>query len=177
MPVLEDAMGGRWDARMLDIWSRDALHVAGASEDDWALETEIACQAIRRGYQGDALHQLVEQIMRAGPYRAKWDEPRGSVTWLAQDVANAVATVQKRLEKYPAGPTIDLDDEAPADETEAQTIARLLAELGHARRWLPSSRRSSAPNDPSGRRRPRRCGASATCWRSRRSSSRPRPRS
>jgi ribosomal protein L37AE/L43A len=142
MPVLEDVMGSRFGARMLDIWSRDDLHVAGASEDDWVLEREIAYQAIRRGYEGDALHQLVEQVMRAGPYRAKWDEVRGNVTWLAQDVANAIATVQKRLADSKAkDPNLQVSDApddasdalAPSDETEAQTIARQQRELAQAR--------------------------------------------
>jgi hypothetical protein len=142
MPILEDVMGSRFGSRYLDIWGRDDLHVAGASEDDWALENEIAYQALRRGYEGDALHQLVEQIMRAGPYRAKWDEPGGAVTWLAQDVANAVATTEKRLkdrkEKYPdsqAGnaPEDASDDLAPSDETPEQTIARLRHKLAQAR--------------------------------------------
>ena len=34
---------------------------------------------------------IAEEIMRAGPWRPKWDEPRGNVTWPAQDIANAIA--------------------------------------------------------------------------------------
>jgi hypothetical protein len=104
----------------------------------WADETY---QAIRHGCEGADLHQLVERIMRAGPYRAKWDEPRGSVTWLAQDVANAIATIQKRLEnsqaKYPDFQACDAPDDASDDveatETPEQTIARLQDELAQAR--------------------------------------------
>jgi hypothetical protein len=142
MPILEDVMGSRFGARYIDTWARDDLHVAGASEDDFALAKEIAYQAIRRGHEGDALKLLVEQIMRAGPYRAKWDEARGGVTWLAQDVANAIATTEKRLKewkaKYPDLPSPDApddasDDLAPSDETPEQTIARLRHELAQAR--------------------------------------------
>ena len=111
LAILEDVMGGRWSATMSEIWGRDELDAAGASEEDWALEKEIAYWAIRRGLDGDALALTVERIMRAGPYRAKWDEARGAVSWLAQDVANAIKTTQERLKKYreqypdlPAGP-------------------------------------------------------------------------
>lgn len=108
--------------------------MAGASEDDWALEREIAYQTIRRGYEGDALHRLVKQVMRAGPDRTKWDEARAAVTWLAQDVANAIATIQKWLERYPdrvltAAPDDTGDDPVPSDETPEQAIARLQTEL------------------------------------------------
>jgi hypothetical protein len=136
--ILEAVMGDRYGARMAEIWGRDDLHVAGASEDDWALESEIAYQAIRRGYVGSELARVVEETMRAGPYRAKWDDPRGSVTWLAQDVANAIATVQKRVADRPAESLrhqLDAVDAEPlpADETAEQTIARLERELAQAR--------------------------------------------
>ena len=98
--IIEAVMGGRWSATMSEIWSRDELDAAGASEADWALEKEIAYWAISRGYNGDELALAVERIMRAGPYRSKWDEARGAVSWLAQDVANAIATTQERLKKY-----------------------------------------------------------------------------
>lgn len=141
LAILEAAMSDRHSARILEIWSRDDLHVAGASEDDWALATEIAYQAIRLGHSGAALAQLVEQVMRAGPYRRKWDDARGAVSWLAQDIANAIATVQKRLGARPL-PGIRRDDDGddeladdlpPAEETPEQTIARLERELGRAR--------------------------------------------
>jgi len=146
MAILEAAFGGRHGARLLEIWGRDDLHVAGASEDDWALASEIAYQAIRRGHTGTALALLVEETMRAGPYRAKWDQRRGPTTWLAQDVANAIATVQKRTEAHRSrsadAPQDDPDaglDEWPShdpealSETPAQIIARLERELGQAR--------------------------------------------
>lgn len=123
--IIEAVMGGRWGRRMTDIWSRDDLHVAGASEDDWALASEIAYQAIQLGYADASLHQLVEESMRAGPYRKKWDERRGAVSWLAQDVANAIATVQKRLKQYQTGPSPEVDDETPVDETLEQKVIRL----------------------------------------------------
>jgi hypothetical protein len=134
--ILEAVMGGRWSATMSEIWSRNALDAAGASEDDWALEKEIAYWAIRRGLEDDELALTVERIMRAGPYRSKWDEPRGAVSWLTQDVANAVKTTQERLQKAEAsGPsfTWNEDDEATSEqpateETPAQTIARLQRE-------------------------------------------------
>ena len=65
--ILEAALGSRYGARLFDIWMRDDLHVAGASEDDWALASEIAYQAIQRGLTGDDLTRTVERIMRAGP--------------------------------------------------------------------------------------------------------------
>jgi primase-polymerase (primpol)-like protein len=150
LAVLEAVMGGRHSARIAEIWGRDDLHVAGASEDDWALASEIAYQAIRLGHSGAALAQLVEETMRAGPYRAKWDQPRGQTTWLAQDVANAIATVQRRTSERRA-PSVDAQgqsetfsdaawlDEWPSDdvenvsETPGQIIARLERELAAER--------------------------------------------
>jgi hypothetical protein len=128
--VLEDVMGSRYGGTYADIWGRDDLDAAGASENDWKLEKEIAWCAIGRGYADDALHLTVERIMRAGPYRRKWDEARGTVSWLAQDVANAVKTTQERRAKYQAGPTAEMDeeihpDDAPADETLEQKVIRL----------------------------------------------------
>jgi hypothetical protein len=131
--ILEDVMGGRFGARLLDIWIRDDLHVAGASEDDWALESEIAWCAIGHGFTGEPLHLIVERIMRAGPYRRKHDERRGAVTWLAQDVANAIATTQKRRAEYDSGPRILFDDDTADDEQSGepleQTVVRLRREL------------------------------------------------
>ena len=58
------------------------------------------------------------------------------MTWLAQDVANAVATVQKRRAERPVLRIVHDDfepDEAPADESCPQTVARLQRELAEAR--------------------------------------------
>jgi hypothetical protein len=152
LAILTEVMSGRKSARMADIWSRDDLHVAGASEDDFALEGENAYQIISRGdtlgelmkLDGDDLIAALgtiatttERIMRAGPYRSKWDTRRGAVSWLAQDCANAVQTTYERLKEYreqhPSF-TLLLDDEdtsdAPAaDETVEQEVARLRREL------------------------------------------------
>jgi hypothetical protein len=129
--IIEAVMSCRWGSRMMEIWARDALNVAGASEDDWALASEVAYQAIRLGHTAEQLHRIVEEAMRAGPYRSKWDERRGAVSWLAQDVANAIATVTKRVEKYkeryPDFPLDELGDtaEVPTDETLEQKVVRL----------------------------------------------------
>jgi primase-polymerase (primpol)-like protein/ribosomal protein L37AE/L43A len=133
--ILEDAFGSRFGARLADIYMRDELDAAGASEDDWALESELAWQAIGRGYEGDALHLVVERIMRYGPYRRKWDEARGAVSWLAQDVANAVETTQERRKKYQNGPEFEWGNasDVPTDETPEQTIARLQCDLARER--------------------------------------------
>ena len=134
--IITAVMSGPWGSRMMEIWSRDDLHVSGASEDDFALASEIAYQGIRLGHSGDTLTHLVEEAMRAGPYRAKWDERRGAVSWLAQDCANAVATVQARLAKN-AGPIPILDDDEtgqpPTGESLEENAARLEQELGQAR--------------------------------------------
>ena len=141
LAIIEDVIGGRWSATMSEIWMRDDLHVAGASEDDWALAKEITYQAIRQGLTGDELALTIERIMRAGPYRSKWDEARGGVSWLAQDVANAIQTTQERLRKAEtSGPTVVFDDDpettsdnVEATETPEQTVARLRRELVQVR--------------------------------------------
>ena len=76
LAIIEAAMCDRYGARMSDIWMRDALDAAGVSEDDWALASEISYHAIRRGLTGEGLALTVERIMRAGPFRDKWDDPR-----------------------------------------------------------------------------------------------------
>lgn len=156
LAIVEGVMSGRHGQRLSDVWFRDALHVAGASEDDWALGCEIAYQAIRLGHRGDELAQLVEQTMRAGPHRSKWDEPRGTSTWLAQDVANAIATVLKRLGDRPITAVrpdglVDVDeaaashDDKPAeDETWQETIARLERQLAKRDRDLAEERLAHA---------------------------------
>lgn len=135
--IIEAVMSGRWGSQMMEIWSRDALHVAGASEDDWKLACEITYQAIQHGHTGETLAQIVEEAMRAGPYRLKWDERRGAVSWLTQDVANAIATVKKRLETYqerhPDFPLDDLSEPLSANETLEQKVVRLERELSRER--------------------------------------------
>jgi hypothetical protein len=146
LAILEAALSDRHSIRILEIWSREDLHVAGASEDDWALACELVFQAIRRGHAGAALAQLVEETMRGGPYRPKWDERRGSTTWLGQDIANAIATTQKRLGDRPIGQAesetataTDWLSEWPetvplcVPESLEQTIARQARELVAAR--------------------------------------------
>ena len=136
LAILGDVMGGRWGAQMGEIWGRADIEARDVNEQDWALEKEVTYWAIRRGHSGDDLARIVEQLMRAGPYRRKWDERRGQATWLAQDVANAIATVKKRLGTPPSAPIAPDDGDAapaPTEETPEQTIARLTRELGQAK--------------------------------------------
>jgi len=164
--ILEASFGSeKKGARLLETWGRDDLHAAGASEADWDLETELSYQLISRG---DTLSDLialddeartamlgviattVERIMRAGPYRSKWDDPRGAVTWLAQDCANAVQTTYDRLKKYRDDhPDFSLEwddeqDQIPPDETPEQIITRLERELAAERRAHAQTRTVNA---------------------------------
>jgi hypothetical protein len=135
--LVSDITGGRYGAQMLEAWTREDPDATGASEQDWALECEIAWHAIRRGHADEGLARIVEETMRAGPYRTKWDERRGQTTWLAQDVANAIATVKKRrsAQEPPSIAPDDGSDTAAAEplETPEQIIARLERELAKER--------------------------------------------
>jgi hypothetical protein len=134
--ILEAALSSRFGGRLFDIYMRDDLEAAGASEDDWALALELSYQTIRHGLTGVDLARTVERIMRSGPYRQKWDDARGGVTWLAQDVGNAIATVQKRLADRPTLRIVHDDfeeDEQTAAETAEEAVARLRRELAKAR--------------------------------------------
>ena len=131
LDVLGDILSGRFREQMSAIWGREDIAAQGTSEQDWAFECEAAYHAIARDFDGDDLHRIVEEIIRAGLYRQKHDDRRGRTTWLAQDVANAIATVKKRIGAK-SGPILDLDEDtpaAPADETYSQTVARLEREL------------------------------------------------
>lgn len=139
LKVLELVMGGKYAAQMADIWAGKT-----DSDQDWALACETARHAIALGHSGDDLGQVVEDVMRAGPWRAKWDRPytvteNGQTvrtTWLGRTIGRAINTVRKRLERSPDFRVDELEDEheaAPAEETPAQTIARLQRELAQAR--------------------------------------------
>ena len=60
MAVLERIMAGTRSEQMTAIWARP-----GDSDDDWALAGEAAYQAIKLGYTGKDLEQVVEDVMRA----------------------------------------------------------------------------------------------------------------
>ncbi|MGE3913090.1 MAG: DUF3987 domain-containing protein [Chloroflexota bacterium] len=109
--VLGAALSSRFGEALTQIWQRTDADAVSVSEEDWALENELAYQVVRAGIEGDAVALTVEHIMRAGPYRSKWDELRNGVSWLAQDVANAVQTVTDRLMKTGHLRTVQVDDE------------------------------------------------------------------
>ncbi len=136
LDVLGHVMGGRFRDQMTAICSRDDVAAQGLSEQDWALECEAASHAIRRGHDDEGLVRIVEEVVRAVAYRAKHDERRGQTTWLAQDVANAVATVKKRRADK-SGPILDLDEDTtptpPPNETCEQKAIRLERELAQER--------------------------------------------
>jgi hypothetical protein len=165
LEILGAVMGSTRAARMAEIWARDDLHAAGASEDDGRLACEIAYQIISRGQTLSGLMALadddrqdmldtiattVERIMRAGPYRSKWDEPRRGVTWLAQDCANAVQATYDRLKAYrEKHPDFTVDDQAdetpaPANETPEQEVIRLQRELAAEKRAHAQTRAVNA---------------------------------
>jgi P4 family phage/plasmid primase-like protien len=110
--LLGAALSSKYSEALNQIWQRTDEDAVSVSEEDWALENELAYQVIRAGVEGDEIARTVERIMRSGPYRSKWDEARNGVSWLAQDIANAVQTVKDRLkkhaEKYPDIETSDL---------------------------------------------------------------------
>jgi len=100
MMLLAAALSSKYSEALNQIWQRTDTDATKVSEEDWALANELAYQAIRAGLEGDEVARTVERVMRKGPYRSKWDEPRNGVTWLAQDVANALQTVKDRLKRY-----------------------------------------------------------------------------
>jgi P4 family phage/plasmid primase-like protien len=119
MVILAAALSSRYSEALNLIWQRTDESAASVSEQDWALAKELIYQVLRAGVERDEIPLTVERIMRTGPYRSKWDEARNDVSWLAQDVANALQTVQDRL-KQTAEKTPDFTfpdaDESPAEE-------------------------------------------------------------
>jgi P4 family phage/plasmid primase-like protien len=117
MVILAAALSSRYSDALNQIWERTEESAASVSEQDWALAKELIYQVLRAGIEGDEISLTVERIMRAGPYRTKWDEPRGAVSWLAQDIAHALQTVKDRLKaqqaKYPDFPAPDDNDQQP----------------------------------------------------------------
>jgi hypothetical protein len=144
--IVGDLLGGPHAEWLSGLWGRDDEGAAGASEEDWTLEKAAVKAARARGHAGDALARIVEEVLRTGPYRKKWDEKRGDVTWLAQDVANAIATVE---EERKAPKLVLKGDTAPADplETPGQIIARLERELEWTRRALAVATRPECDGD------------------------------
>ncbi|MCC7107122.1 MAG: hypothetical protein IT307_18475 [Chloroflexi bacterium] len=77
----------------------------------------------------------IERIMRAGPWRPKWDELRGSTTWLGGTIGKAIGSTRSVYIPGRRWEPLNEQDAAPAEPAEApeQTIARLQRELAAER--------------------------------------------
>jgi P4 family phage/plasmid primase-like protien len=120
MVILAAALSSRYSDALNQIWQRTDENAVSVSEQDWALAKELIYQVLRAGVEGDEVILTVERIMRAGPYRSKWDEARNDVSWLAQDVSNALQTVKDRLkqaaEKNPNFQFADADEQTTDEQ-------------------------------------------------------------
>ena len=140
LPVLEAVMGGRYAAQIAKVWAGNFSDFKGdESNGEWALMREIAFHAMGLGFAGDALVLVIETLMRAGPYRPKWEHPRavtqddGSIlrtTWLGLSIGRAI---KSRMRKDPELDLEGLDEPATTNETSADTIRRLTRELAQER--------------------------------------------
>ena len=149
--VLEAVLGGRYAAQMAKVWAADFADFDGdESNGEWALAKETVYHALQLGHEGDALALVVEQLMRAGPYRPKWDSPRTvtlgdkttvRTTWLGMTIGRAIGA---RERKHPELVIEEAPAPAAASETSEQTIARLTRELAQANRELAQERAAGA---------------------------------
>jgi len=149
--VLEAVLGGRYAAQMAKVWAADFADFDGdESSGEWALAKETVYHALQLGYEGDALALVVEQLMRAGPYRPKWDSPRTvtladkttvRTTWLGMTIGRAI---KARERKHPELVIEEVPAPAVASETSEQTIARLTRELGQEKAAHARTRAASA---------------------------------
>jgi hypothetical protein len=127
MPILERLFSGRRGEQRMRAWMGDYADFGGdASSADQSIANGLV--AYCRGNTARA-----ERIMRAGAWRPKWDERRGSTTWLGYTFGKALAAYRAWTGRQDATGEPEATEQAPADETPAQTIARLQHELAQAR--------------------------------------------
>jgi hypothetical protein len=125
MPLLERLFSGRHGEKRMRIWTGDYVDFGG---DASAADQSLANGAVTY-CRGDV--ERAERIMRAGPWRPKWDERRGSTTWLGYALGKALDAYSDWAGSQEGPETTE--ESAPADETCPQTVARLQRELAAAR--------------------------------------------
>lgn len=141
MPVLEKLFSGRLGERRLRVWMGDYSDFGGdPSRGDQSLANGIVTYC-----QGDV--KRAERIMRGGPWRPKWDDPRGATTVLGLALGKALAAFQAYRERYPDFHVDELGgqaEEPPADETLEQKVARLEQQVQRQERGLANARAVNA---------------------------------
>jgi hypothetical protein len=165
MQILEAACSGHHAERFGQWWAGDYSAWDGdPSDGDWFGANEAAYQLIRLGLDGPNAAADLEQLLRAGPWRKKWDSPRPGTddagnpirtTILGLLIGKALKRQRGRSASIPriqfrqAGP--DATDEeappapaAPIIETSEDKVARLERELAEERRAHARTRAEKA---------------------------------
>jgi hypothetical protein len=162
MKVIEAACSGEQRAELfLQWWSGDYSAWDGdPSDGDWFGANEAAYQLIRLGLDGPNAAADLEQALRAGPWREKWDSPRPGTdddgnpirtTILGLLIGKALKRQRQRLEavgriQFRQAGSDAVDEEAapvpvaPTIETCEDKVARLERELAEERRAHAQSR-------------------------------------
>jgi putative DNA primase/helicase len=166
MQILEATCSDdRCAERFLQWWGGDYSAWNGnASAGDWFGANEAAYQLIRLGLDSPNAAADLEPLLRAGPWRPKWDSPRPGkdehdrpirTTILGLLIGKALKRQRTRSKSTPqlqfrrAGSDA-ADDEGPTQpaapliETAEQTIARLEHELAEERRAHARTRAENA---------------------------------
>jgi hypothetical protein len=160
MALLERMMGGRFGAQMANVWAGNyADYGDDESAGEWAFAKEATYHAGPLGYAGDDLGRILEELMRAGPYRPKHDSPRTvtladgktvRTTWLGMTIGRAIKAREAKANLGPLSVNgcrpIDPEDTAAAEPTETpeQIIARLEREVARLEQELAKERAQSA---------------------------------
>jgi hypothetical protein len=125
MPILERLFSGRRGEQRMRAWTGDYTDFGGnASSADQSIANGLVTYC-----RGDV--KRAERVMRAGAWRSKWDERRGSTTWLGYTLGKALAAYRTWAGSQDEPETAE--ERVPADETLELKIARLERELRQER--------------------------------------------
>ena len=137
MPILERLFSGRHGEHRMRAWTGDYEAFGGnASSADLSIANGLVTYC-----RGDVTR--AERIMRAGAWRPKWDERRGTTTWLGYTFGKALAAYRAwtGTQEAPEEPEAS---EAPTGETCEQKVLRLERELAQERRAHAQTRAVNA---------------------------------
>ena len=142
LAVLEQLFSDRHGAKRMRAWSGDCSDFGGdASAADMSLANGLVFYC-----RGDVAR--AERIMRAGPWRPRWDELRGATTLLGYTLSKALASYRARVPRpgapVPRDEAPAPDEAPPPDETPEQRAARFERLYAEERRGRANDRAAHA---------------------------------
>ena len=139
MPILEKLFSGRLGDKRMRAWTGD---YSDFNDDESAADMSIA-NGLVVYCAGDVVR--AERIMRGGCWRPRWDERRGSTTWLGYTLGKALAAY-RRWAGEPDEPEQEQNNSgySAPDETLEQRVTRVERELADERRSHAQTRAVNA---------------------------------